>query len=124
MPTAMFAGETAEQTLLNCCAAGDRGAFDVLWDRYRDRVYHFICYRVEDFDEAEDLKIRVGLPDLEQHQMPRGHHAERGLDRLLDGSFQMIQPGFGDDDGRRFGGSGNERGATQKLSEAAALDAL
>jgi len=57
----MFAGETAEQTLLNCCAAGDRRAFNVLWDRYRDRIYRFVSYHVEDFDEAEDLTQEVLL---------------------------------------------------------------
>jgi RNA polymerase sigma factor (sigma-70 family) len=44
-----------EPVLVARCSQGDRLAFDVLWERYHGRIYHFIHVRVGNLDEAEDL---------------------------------------------------------------------
>ncbi|MBI4493549.1 MAG: RNA polymerase sigma factor [Chloroflexi bacterium] len=37
------------------CSQGDRQAFDVLWERYRQRIFTYLCLRVRNPHDAEDL---------------------------------------------------------------------
>lgn len=48
-----------EPLLLRRCTQGDRRAFDVLWARHRRRVVDYICLRVRDLEEANDLAQEV-----------------------------------------------------------------
>jgi len=57
-----------ERALVIAVQQGDRDAFRVLYERYRDRVYNFIFYSIGDQLRAEDIlqivfvKIFRGLP--------------------------------------------------------------
>ena len=57
-----------ERTMAMAAQQGDRDAFRLLYERYRDRVYNFIFYSIGDHLRAEDIlqtvfvKIFRGLP--------------------------------------------------------------
>jgi RNA polymerase sigma-70 factor, ECF subfamily len=51
-------GDEAESTLIER-AKYDPDAFGDLYERYVDRIYNYIYYRVGNADEAEDLTARV-----------------------------------------------------------------
>jgi RNA polymerase sigma-70 factor (ECF subfamily) len=57
-----------ERAFVDAARRGDRGAFKVLYDRYRDRVYNLVFYSLGEALWAEDvlqiifLKIYRGLP--------------------------------------------------------------
>lgn len=57
-----------ERTMVIAAQQGDRDAFRLLYERYRDRVYNFIFYSIGDQLRAEDIlqivfvKIYRGLP--------------------------------------------------------------
>ena len=57
-----------ERAFVDAARRGDRGAFKVLYDRYRDRVYNLVFYSLGEELWAEDvlqiifLKIYRGLP--------------------------------------------------------------
>jgi RNA polymerase sigma-70 factor, ECF subfamily len=51
-------GDEAESKLIER-AKNDPDAFGDLYERYVDRIYHYIYYRVGNADEAEDLTARV-----------------------------------------------------------------
>jgi RNA polymerase sigma-70 factor, ECF subfamily len=51
-------GDEAESTLIER-AKNDPKAFGDLYERYVDRIYNYIYYRVGNADEAEDLTARV-----------------------------------------------------------------
>ncbi len=44
-----------EPGLIRDCSRGDRRAFDVLWERHFTRIFNFVCLRVGDREEAQDL---------------------------------------------------------------------
>ncbi len=49
----------SEEHLLVERAKGDAQAFGVLYERYVDRIYNYVFYRVGDAHEAQDLTARV-----------------------------------------------------------------
>ncbi len=49
----------SEERLLVERAKGDAQAFGVLYERYVDRIYNYVFYRVGDTHEAQDLTARV-----------------------------------------------------------------
>jgi RNA polymerase sigma-70 factor (ECF subfamily) len=51
--------EERESDLIRDCSRGDRNAFDVLWERYWRRIFNFICLRVGNREEAQDLTQEV-----------------------------------------------------------------
>lgn len=59
-------------------AKQDPAAFGDLYDRYVDRIYNYIVYRVGDASDAEDLTARVfqralvKMPDYVDHGAPFG----------------------------------------------------
>ncbi len=63
----------AESTLIER-AKSNPEAFGELYERYVDRIYHYIYYRVGNADEAEDLTARVFLRVLKA--LPR--YVDRG----------------------------------------------
>jgi len=52
-------GSTDDVTLAEMAGSGDRSAFGALYDRYVERVYHYVYYRVRDDDEAKDVTSEV-----------------------------------------------------------------
>ncbi len=55
--------------------AGDREAFGVLYERYVQRIYNYVYYRIGHPQEAEDLTARVFYRALQHIH----HYEERGL---------------------------------------------
>ena len=53
------AGEVAEEALIERCQKGEREAFDVIIERYKDRVVSYLAYMVGDEEEAQDLAQEV-----------------------------------------------------------------
>ncbi len=61
----------SEERLLIERARGDAQAFGVLYERYVDRIYNYVFYRVGDALEAEDLTARVfyrALAHIDQYR--------------------------------------------------------
>lgn len=65
----------SERVLVARATQGDREAFGVLYQRYVQRIYNYIYYRVGHPAEAEDLTARVFYRAM--RSMPR--YKERGL---------------------------------------------
>jgi len=67
--------EESESTLI-AWAKEDAEAFATLYDRYVDRIYSYICYRVGNDQDAEDLTARTfyraldHLPTYEDRGLP------------------------------------------------------
>ncbi|HEY57811.1 MAG TPA: sigma-70 family RNA polymerase sigma factor [Anaerolineae bacterium] len=64
-----------DRALVERATQGDREAFGVLYQRYVQRIYNYIYYRVGHAVEAEDLTARVFYRAM--RSMPR--YKERGL---------------------------------------------
>lgn len=64
-----------DRALVERATQGDREAFGVLYQRYVQRIYNYIYYRVGHAAEAEDLTARVFYRAM--RSMPR--YKERGL---------------------------------------------
>jgi hypothetical protein len=47
-------GEEPESVLIQRCSQGDRRAFDVLHERYERPIFHFVCVRVGNPEEADE----------------------------------------------------------------------
>lgn len=67
-------GMVADEVLVQCCQSelpGNTRTFELLVERYRKRVYHFVYRLVGNVDDAEDLtqeiflKVFLHLPTLE-----------------------------------------------------------
>lgn len=61
--------------LVRRAVEGDSGAFGALYDRYLDRVYRYVYYRVGSVEEAEDLAEEVFLKAWEAI----GRYREQGV---------------------------------------------
>jgi len=48
-----------DDLLVNKCLAGDRDAFGVLVDKYKDAVYGLVYSKVRNFHDAEDIAQEV-----------------------------------------------------------------
>lgn len=57
----MHAKNLNEETIVNKAIAGDSTAFGDLYERYLDSIYHYVYYRVDNREEAEDLTEIVFL---------------------------------------------------------------
>jgi DNA-directed RNA polymerase specialized sigma24 family protein len=53
------ASHSADLALTSRVAAGERAAFDALFDRYADRVYALANRRAEDLDAVQELTERM-----------------------------------------------------------------
>lgn len=60
MSTAVLAAER-EETLIAQAAGGDEAAFAQLFDRYYDRVYRYVYYRLGRSEDADDVTQQVFL---------------------------------------------------------------
>lgn len=61
-----------DNTLINRAKAGDKAAVTALYESYKQRVYRFLYYRLDDPQTAEDLTTEVFLRVIEG--LPRYHH--------------------------------------------------
>jgi RNA polymerase sigma-70 factor (ECF subfamily) len=69
-PLGMMAGEGASEQDLVERAQQDPLAFGALYERYVDRIYNYVYYRVGDHHDAEDLTARTfyrALAHIEQY---------------------------------------------------------
>jgi RNA polymerase sigma-70 factor (ECF subfamily) len=51
----MTASDVSDEVLINRCRRGDERSFDILFDRYKARIYSFILRFVKDQKTAEDM---------------------------------------------------------------------
>lgn len=64
------------ETLVDRAASGDTAAFGCLYDRYADRIYRHIYYRIGNVEDAQDLCQEVflrawqGLPKYKRSKTP------------------------------------------------------
>jgi hypothetical protein len=59
MSTTNSASHSADLALTRRVTAGERAAFDALFDRYADRIYALASRRVEDLDAVRELTERM-----------------------------------------------------------------
>lgn len=64
-----------DPTLVRRTLRGENGAFGVLYERYADRVFRYLLFRVQDSDLAHDLSQDVFLSALKG--LPQIQHPER-----------------------------------------------
>ena len=72
--------EDSEIHVVRRAIEGEPGAFGVLYERYADRIYHFVYLRVRDSGLARDLTQDVFVSAL--RGMPGLHHETRFLNWL------------------------------------------
>lgn len=55
-----------DQILLDLCQAGDANAFEVIYNRYVDKIYRFVYFRINEKDMVDDLTNEIFLKTWRQ----------------------------------------------------------
>ena len=81
--------DCAEQRLLSLAAQGDKRAFGLLYERYRDEIYRFAFYRLGDPDEAEDVTANAFVKTWEY--LPRISRQDASIRNLRSWLYQVTR---------------------------------